>query len=67
MRDSFLNCTSPWEIYDYRIQKKGRIPPSWKSSSINGDTIGARQTAITVDEVFSAVMAQLDISAVIAH
>jgi hypothetical protein len=63
---TLFNCTSPWEIYDYRIQKKV-VSPLLEEFFYQRGYDRRATTAITVDEVFSAVMAQLDASAVIAH
>jgi heptosyltransferase II len=63
---TLFTCTSPWEIYDYGIQTKVVSP-------LLGDYFYQRgydrraTTAISIDEVFDAVMAQLDAPAVIAH
>jgi ADP-heptose:LPS heptosyltransferase len=63
---TLFNCTSPWEIYDYRIQKKV-VSPLLEQFFYQRGYDRRATTAITVDKVFSAVMAQLDASAVIAH
>ena len=63
---TLFNCTSPWEIYDYRIQKKV-VSPLLEEFFYQRGYDRRATTAITVDEVFSAVMAQLSASAVIAH
>ena len=63
---TLFTCTSPWEIYDYRIQKKV-VSPLLEEFFYQRGYDRRATTAITVDEVFSAVMAQLDASAVIAH
>jgi lipopolysaccharide heptosyltransferase II len=63
---TLFNCTSPWEIYDYGIQKKV-VSPLLEEFFYQRGYDRRATTAITVDEVFSAVMAQLDASAVIAH
>ena len=56
---TLFTCTSPWEIYDYGIQKKIVSPLLEKFFYKRGYDERAA-TAIPVDEVLSAVMAQLD-------
>jgi heptosyltransferase-2 len=56
---TLFTCTSPWEIYDYGIQKKIVSPLLEKFFYKRGYDERAA-TAISVDEVLSAVMAQLD-------
>jgi ADP-heptose:LPS heptosyltransferase len=63
---TLFTCTSPWEIYDYGIQKKVVSPLLEEFFYKRGYDERATE-AISVDEVFSAVMAQFDASAVIAH
>jgi heptosyltransferase II len=63
---TLFTCTSPWEIYDYRIQKKV-VSPLLEQFFYQRGYDRRATTAISVDEVCSAVMAQLDASAVIAH
>jgi hypothetical protein len=63
---TLFNCTSPWEIYDYQIQTKV-VSPLLEQFFYQRGYDRRATTAITVDEVFSAVMAQLSASAVIAH
>ena len=63
---TLFNCTSPWEIYDYGIQTKV-VSPLLEQFFYQRGYDRRATTAITVDEVFSAVMAQLSASAVIAH
>lgn len=55
---SLFTCTSPWEIYDYGIQTKIVSPLLEQFFYKRGYDEGAT-TAITVDEVFQAVMTQL--------
>jgi ADP-heptose:LPS heptosyltransferase len=56
---TIFNCTSPWEIYDYGLQTKMISP-------LLGEHFYSRQfdpratTAITLDEVLSAVLARLE-------
>jgi len=58
---TLFTCTSPWEIYDYGIQKKIVSPLLRKFFYKRGYDRRAT-TAITVDEVFEAVMTQLDVA-----
>jgi ADP-heptose:LPS heptosyltransferase len=63
---SLFNCTSPWEIYHYGIQKKIVSPLLDQFFYKRGyDRRGT--TAITVDEVFSAVMVQLESATPVAN
>src|SRR6266576_761282 len=55
---TLFTCTSPWEIYDYGIQKKIVSPVLAEFFYKRGYDERAT-TAITVDEVFTAVMTQL--------
>jgi len=59
---TLFTCTSPWEIYDYGIQKKIVSPLLEKFFYKRGYDERAT-TAITVDEVLSAVMIQLEVAA----
>jgi heptosyltransferase II len=63
---TLFTCTSPWEIYDYGVQTK-IVSPRLKEFFYKRSYDERATKAITVDEVFGAVMAQLDASAVIAH
>ena len=63
---TLFTCTSPWEIYDYGIQTKV-VSPLLEHFFYQRGYDKRATSAITVDEVFSAVMAQFDASAVIAH
>ena len=58
---SIFNCTSPWEIYDYRIQKK-IVSPLLEEFFYKRGYDRRATTAISVDEVFEAVMTQLDVT-----
>ncbi len=62
---SLFTCTSPWEIYDYRVQKKIVSPLLDEFFYKRGYDVRAT-TAISVDEVLSAVMAQLDLAIPVA-
>ena len=59
---SLFTCTSPWEIYDYGIQTK-IVSPLLEEFFYKRDYDERATTAISVDEVLSAVMAQLDAAA----
>jgi len=63
---TLFTCTSPWEIYDYGIQTKV-VSPLLEQFFYQRGYDQRATSAITVDEVFSAVMAELDASAVIAR
>ena len=55
---SVFTCTSPWEIYDYGIQKKIVSPVLEEFFYKRGYDERATK-AISVDEVVTAVTAQL--------
>jgi heptosyltransferase II len=63
---TLFTCTSPWEIYDYGVLTK-IVSPLLEEFFYKRGYDERATKAITVDEVFSAVMAQLDASAAIAH
>ena len=56
---SIFNCTSPWEIYGYGLQKK-IISPFLEKFFYNRGYDRSATTAITIEQVVDAVMAQLD-------
>jgi ADP-heptose:LPS heptosyltransferase len=56
---TLFNCTSPWEIYDYGIQKKIVSPLLGEFFYKRGDDRRAT-TAITIDEVLDAILSQLE-------
>jgi ADP-heptose:LPS heptosyltransferase len=56
---TLFTCTSPWEIYDYEIQKK-IVSPLLEEFFYKRGYDERATTAITVDEVFDAVIAQLE-------
>ena len=56
---TLFTCTSPWEIYDYGIQKK-IVSPFLEEFFYKRGYEERATTAITVDEVFDAVMHQLE-------
>jgi len=55
---TLFTCTSPWEIYDYGVQEKIVSPLLEEFFYKRGYDEHATR-AITVDEVFEAIMAQL--------
>ena len=57
--NTLFTCTSPWEIYDYGIQKK-IVSPLLEEFFYKRGYDERAATAIPVDEVISAVMAQLE-------
>jgi heptosyltransferase-2 len=58
---TLFTCTSPWEIYDYGVQKKV-VSPRLEEFFYKRGYDQRATNAISVDEVLSAVMAQLDVS-----
>ena len=58
---TLFTCTSPWEIYDYGIQKK-IISPLLAEFFYQRGYVERATTAISVEEVLSSVMSQLRIS-----
>ena len=56
---TLFTCTSPWEIYDYGIQKK-IVSPLLEEFFYKRGYNERATTAITVDQVFDAVLAQLE-------
>jgi ADP-heptose:LPS heptosyltransferase len=58
---TLFTCTSPWEIYDYGIQKK-IVSPLLEEFFYKRGYDKRATTAITLDEVLSAVMTQLEAS-----
>jgi heptosyltransferase II len=55
---SLFTCTSPWEIHDYGIQRK-IISPLLRQFFYRRERDERATTAISVEEVFNAVMQQL--------
>jgi hypothetical protein len=55
---TIFNCTSPWEIYDYGLQTK-MISPLLGEHFYSRKFDPRATTAITLDEVLSAVLARL--------
>jgi heptosyltransferase-2 len=62
---TLFTCTSPWEIYDYGIQKK-IVSPLLKEFFYKRGYDKRATTAITVEEVFDAVITQLQAVATVA-
>jgi heptosyltransferase-2 len=56
---TLFTCTSPWEIYDYGIQTK-LVSPLLEEFFYKRGYDERATTAINVDEVFGAVMTQLE-------
>jgi hypothetical protein len=56
---TLFTCTSPWEIYDYGVQEK-IVSPLLEEFFYKRDYDERATTAISLDEVLEAVMAQLD-------
>jgi ADP-heptose:LPS heptosyltransferase len=55
---TLFTCTSPWEIYDYRVQKK-IVSPLLEEFFYKRGFNERATTAITLEEVLTAVLAQL--------
>jgi len=62
---TLFTCTSPWEIYDYGVQKK-IVSPLLEEFFYKRGYDERATTAISIDQVFDAVMAQLEATAPIA-
>ena len=58
---SIFNCTSPWEIHDYGIQKKF-ISPLLEEFFYQREYDERATSAISVDEVENAVLLQLELA-----
>ena len=56
---SLFTCTSPWEIYDYGIQEK-MVSPLLEEFFYKRGYDDRATTTISVEEVFDAVMSQLE-------
>jgi hypothetical protein len=63
---TLFTCTSPWEIYDYGIQKK-IVSPLLEEFFYKRGYDERAATAISVDRVFDAAMDQLEASASLAN
>ncbi|SRR6266566_2466046 len=62
---SLFTCTSPWEIYDYGVQKK-IVSPLLEEFFYKRGYDKRATTAISVDEVLGAVMTQMDVAIPVA-
>jgi hypothetical protein len=62
---TLFTCTSPWEIYDYGVQTK-IVSPLLEEFFYKRGYNPRATSAISVDEVFDAVMAQLEATMPIA-
>ena len=60
---SIFTCTSPWEIYEYVLQEK-IVSPLLERFFYKRGYDRRATTAISVEKVMDAVMAQLDALAV---
>jgi heptosyltransferase II len=56
---SLFNCTSPWEIHDYGLQRK-IVSPLIEEFFYKRGFAERATRAITLDEVIAAVLEQLD-------
>ena len=56
---TLFTCTSPWEIYEYGVQRK-IVSPLLEEFFYKRGYDERATTAIDIDEVFSAVMTQLE-------
>ena len=63
---TLFTCTSPWEIYDYGMQTK-IVSPLLEEFFYKRGYDERATTAITVDEVFEAVMARLEATPPVAR
>jgi ADP-heptose:LPS heptosyltransferase len=59
---SLFTCTSPWEIYEYGVQKK-IVSPLLEEFFYQRGYDERATMAISVDQVFDAVMTQLEATA----
>jgi heptosyltransferase-2 len=62
---TLFTCTSPWEIYEYGVQKK-IVSPRLEEFFYKRGYDERATTAISVEEVFNAVMAQLEAAGSVA-
>jgi ADP-heptose:LPS heptosyltransferase len=63
---TLFTCTSPWEIYDYGIQRK-IVSPLLEQFFYKRDWDERATTAITVEEVMSVVLAQVEVAVSVAN
>jgi hypothetical protein len=61
---TLFTCTSPWEIYDYGVQRK-IVSPLLEEFFYKRGYNERATTAISVDEVLNAVMTQLEATAAV--
>jgi hypothetical protein len=63
---TLFTCTSPWEIYDYGLQKK-IVSPLLEEFFYKRGYDERATTAISMDQVFDAIIAQLEATAPAAN
>ena len=63
---TLFTCTSPWEIHDYGVQKK-IVSPLLEEFFYKRGHDDRATTAISVEEVFDAVMNQLEAAVPVAN
>src|SRR4030095_489760 len=63
---SIFTCTSPWEIYGYGLQQK-IVSPLLEKFFYKRDYNQSATAAISVEQVMTAVIAQMDAMVVAAH
>src|SRR5437667_12727721 len=63
---NLFTCTSPWEIYHYGVRKK-IVSPLLEEFFYKRGYDERATTAISVDEVLSAVMTQLEAASQVAN
>jgi hypothetical protein len=63
---TLFTCTSPWEIYDYGVQKK-IVSPLLEEFFYKRGYDNRATAAISIDEVLSAVMTQLEAAIPVAN
>lgn len=56
---SLFNCTSPWEIHDYGLQRK-IVSPLIKEFFYQREFAERAMSAITLEDVTTAVLARLE-------
>jgi heptosyltransferase II len=62
---SIFNCTSPWEIYDYGLQKK-IVSPLLSEFFYQRNNDVRATTAVSLESVLNAVMSQLEVPSSVA-
>ena len=63
---TIFNCTSPWEIYDYGVQRKV-VSPLLQDFFYKREYDNRGTTTISVEEVLGAVMTQLEASSPVGN